>query len=72
MEKLNNIVVQLSSHGKLVAERSAILRKRNPPWPSTGRSFNLHMQNMHGSHRIKPEIQTTITSVCSVHSICMV
>ena len=28
MEKLNNIVVQLSSHGKLVAERSAILRKR--------------------------------------------
>ena len=72
MEKLNNIVVQLSSHGKLVAERSAILRKRNPPWPSTGRSFNLHMQNMHGSHTIKPEIQTTITSVCSVHSICMV
>ena len=30
MEKLNNIVVQLSSHGKLVAERSAILRKKKP------------------------------------------
>ena len=71
MEKLNNIVVQLSSHGKLVAERSAILRKGNPPWPSTGRSSNLLMQNMNGSHTIKPEIQTTVTSVCSVHPICM-